>query len=199
VTIEWRTTAPAERAAGALLGGAVLALGLATVTAVLGIGVPPTDDGGVVAVGLVLTTAGTALAVYAQLVMGASWRIGMDAVTPTNLVTTGPFRLVRNPIYTAMVCFVAGITVLLRSPASVVALILLISGLEVQVRRVEEPFLASRHGWRYLAWARSTGRFVPQLGRRTRVDVRIGRYRGSSETAPATSHREAPRSGQGGG
>ena len=185
VTLDWRAAGPAERTAAGLLGGAVVALAVATLIAVLRSDGPKSDvTGGVVALGTLLSAAAVAVTAYAQLTMGASWRIGIDAKTPTDLVTRGPFRLVRNPIYTAMVCFVAGITVLLRSPASVVALVLLIAGLEVQVRRVEEPFLAHRHGDRYLAWARRTGRFVPLLGLLARMDVPGGRYRGSSGTAP---------------
>jgi protein-S-isoprenylcysteine O-methyltransferase Ste14 len=38
----------------------------------------------------------------AQLAMGDAWRIGLDETERTGLVTGGPFRLVRNPIYTAM-------------------------------------------------------------------------------------------------
>ena len=42
---------------------------------------------------------------------------------------------------------------------------LLIAGLEIQVRLVEEPHLIRTHGEAYLAWARGVGRFVPGLGR----------------------------------
>jgi ABC-type nickel/cobalt efflux system permease component RcnA len=34
--------------------------------------------------------------------MGASWRIGVDEGERTTPVTTGPFGLVRNPIFAAM-------------------------------------------------------------------------------------------------
>jgi protein-S-isoprenylcysteine O-methyltransferase Ste14 len=39
------------------------------------------------------------LTVRAQLDMGESWRIGVDAGEVTALVTTGVFRNVRNPIF----------------------------------------------------------------------------------------------------
>jgi protein-S-isoprenylcysteine O-methyltransferase Ste14 len=33
---------------------------------------------------------------------GASWRIGVDPDERTTLVTSGPFAIARNPIFTAM-------------------------------------------------------------------------------------------------
>jgi protein-S-isoprenylcysteine O-methyltransferase Ste14 len=203
VTLDWGSSTPVDVAVAGVLAGAVVALGVGTLLAVLGVGIPAGDPGGVIALGAALSGVGVAVTVYAQLTMGASWRIGVDAATPTELVTSGPFRLVRNPIYTAMVCFVVGIAVLLRSPVSVVALVLLIAGLELQVRMVEEPFLAGQHGDRYLTWSRRTGRFVPWVGRLGRVGIAVHGYGGSPGTAPPisrpTSPREAPRAEQRGG
>lgn len=71
----------------------------------------------------------------------------------------------RNPIYTAMLVTVAGLTLLACSIVTCVGFVALVVGLELQVRAVEEPYLARTHGE---AWARYTarvGRFVPLLGR----------------------------------
>ena len=51
--------------------------------------------------GIVLYAIGLAGCVGAQLAMGASWRIGVDESERTDLVTDGPFAIVRNPIYSA--------------------------------------------------------------------------------------------------
>src|SRR3954453_8656442 len=45
-------------------------------------------------VGIVLAVAGIVATFAAQLSMGASWRIGVDAGERTDLVTGGPFELV---------------------------------------------------------------------------------------------------------
>ncbi len=67
-------------------------------------------------IGLVAALAGIAATVYAQNQMGDSWRIGVDDTETTTLVRTGVFRLVRNPIFTAMLLFAAGITLLIPTP-----------------------------------------------------------------------------------
>src|SRR2546423_7851849 len=59
----------------------------------------------VTALGVVVAGLGILATVWAQFAMGASWRIGVDDTERTALVTGGPFRWVRNPIYTSMLLF----------------------------------------------------------------------------------------------
>src|SRR4030095_13965277 len=54
------------------------------------------------AAGILLYLVGVAGTLWAQFAMGDSWRIGVDTGARTNLVAAGPFRWVRNPIFTAM-------------------------------------------------------------------------------------------------
>jgi protein-S-isoprenylcysteine O-methyltransferase Ste14 len=106
------------------------------------------------------------LMLWAQLAMGASWRIGVDPAARTALVVDGPFRLVRNPIFSTMLLALAGLTLMVPSPLQIGAWLALIVGIELQVRHVEEPYLARTHGEAYLRYVRRTGRFVPGLGHR---------------------------------
>jgi protein-S-isoprenylcysteine O-methyltransferase Ste14 len=117
------------------------------------------------AAGIVLFALGLGGTLWAQLSMGDSWRIGVDAGARTALVDSGPFRWVRNPIFTAMTLATVGLVLLAPNIVSVAALATLVAALEIHVRRVEEPYLAAVHGDRYLRYARATGRFVPGMGR----------------------------------
>jgi protein-S-isoprenylcysteine O-methyltransferase Ste14 len=99
--------------------------------------------------------------------MGDSWRIGVDEEETTTLVHTGLFARVRNPIYTAMVAFALGITLVTPNLVAFAGLILLVATLELHVRRVEEPYLLRKHGktsQAYRAYTASVGRFVPRVG-----------------------------------
>lgn len=114
----------------------------------------------VAVLGIVATTA-------AQLDMGSSWRVGVDPGEHTDLVTTGIFARVRNPIFTAMVITAAGLALVVANIVAVAGLAALIIALHIQVRAVEEPYLRERHGDAYSTYAASTGRFLPRLGRGT--------------------------------
>jgi len=117
------------------------------------------------AVGGVLAVAGIGATFYAQVAMGESWRIGVDPGERTALVTTGPFALVRNPIFAAMLPTAVGLTLLVPSWVAFVGLVGLVAALELQVRVVEEPYLLRAHGASYAAYAARVGRFVPGIGR----------------------------------
>jgi protein-S-isoprenylcysteine O-methyltransferase Ste14 len=97
--------------------------------------------------------------------MGDSLRIGVDPGERTALVTEGPFRWVRNPIYSAMLLYVVGVALMAPNVAGLVALVVLALGLDLHVRRVEEPYLVATHGAAYASYAARVGRFLPGVGR----------------------------------
>jgi protein-S-isoprenylcysteine O-methyltransferase Ste14 len=159
-------------------GGAAAAIGSAAllVALLLAVAAPLADLAGlarwsaldapaIAAAGVTLMVAGSLLTVWAQLAMGASWRIGYDPAERTALVTGGPFRFVRNPIYTAMLVTMIGLALALPNVVSATLLVVSCVALEIQVRAVEEPYLLVTHDGEYAAYAARTGRFVPALGR----------------------------------
>ena len=60
-------------------------------------------------VGIVLMLGGIAFLAVAQLHIGASWRIGIDADAKPGLVTDGLYRYSRNPIYLGLLTTLVGI------------------------------------------------------------------------------------------
>lgn len=115
--------------------------------------------------GVVLVVAGTAITLISQSAMGASWRGDVDPDARTELVTSGPFRYVRNPIFSGTATVVLGLGLIVPNIVAVAMLVVVLAGLEIQVRLVEEPYLLRVHGDAYRAYAARTGRFVPGIGR----------------------------------
>jgi protein-S-isoprenylcysteine O-methyltransferase Ste14 len=100
----------------------------------------------------------------AQLDLGQSWRIGVDEGERTELITRRSFSIVRNPIFTWMATYSIGVAVALYSPLALLGAVMMIAGIELQARRVEEPYLLRVHGAVYRRYGQTTGRFVPGVG-----------------------------------
>jgi protein-S-isoprenylcysteine O-methyltransferase Ste14 len=156
-----------EWLAGVLFGVALVAAAAAPLLTAAGAVAPiaSLDEEAVNVAGVVLFVIGLAGTLVAQLAMGSSWRIGVDATERTELVVGGPFRLVRNPIFSAMLPASAGLALMVPSPVALAALVALFVALELQVRLVEEPYLLRTHGDGYASYAATVGRFLPAVGR----------------------------------
>lgn len=158
---------PLERFAGVLFVAGLVAAAAAPLLALLDVLEPlaALDGSAGHAVGIVLAVGGILLTFGAQLAMGDAWRVGVDPEERTELVTSGPFGLVRNPIYSAMIPTVFGLALMVPNVLAIVAFIALVTALELQVRLVEEPYLLRVHGETYADYATRVGRFVPGFGR----------------------------------
>lgn len=154
---------------GGILFVVALLLGiLAPVLQLAGLVVPiePLDTAALGALGAALAVTGTALTLVAQSAMGTSWRIGVAyAEETTALVTDGPFAVVRNPVFAAMIPTAIGLALMAPNVVAAAAVLSLFVALELQTRVVEEPYLLSTHGDRYASYAARVGRFAPGLGR----------------------------------
>lgn len=115
--------------------------------------------------GVAFFVVGLAATLAAQVAMGESWRIGVDSSERTELVMDGPFSIVRNPIFSAMLPTSLGLALMVPSWVAWAGMAALFVALELQVRVVEEPYLLRTHGRRYAGYAATVGRFVPGAGR----------------------------------
>ena len=128
--------------------------------------IAPTVDVPDAAFGLaiVLFAGATALAIWSQETMGAAWRPDMPPAESARLVTGGPFRVVRNPNYVAMLAAGLAAVLLAANVVSAVGWATLLTSV-LLTARVEEPLLAERYGPAYRSYAARVGRFIPGVGR----------------------------------
>ncbi|GAA3084197.1 isoprenylcysteine carboxylmethyltransferase family protein [Pseudonocardia yunnanensis] len=159
---------------GGVLFPIALLLGLAAPVLMLtGITAPvlPAHPG-LAAAGIIVGLAGLVVVLLAQAAMGSSWRIGVDDTERTELITSGLFRSIRNPIFTGMAAVCAGVALMAPTLVAVLALACLIAAVQIQVRVVEEPYLRRVHGDTYSHYAAGAGRFLPGLGRARPADAK---------------------------
>jgi protein-S-isoprenylcysteine O-methyltransferase Ste14 len=112
-----------------------------------------------VGVGLALFVTGLALAIWARMRIGRNWGTPMTQKDDPELVTSGPYHLVRHPIYSGILIAGAGTAVAL-SWLWLTAVIL--AGVYfVYSATVEERYLTERFPHAYPAYRRSTKMLVP--------------------------------------
>jgi protein-S-isoprenylcysteine O-methyltransferase Ste14 len=112
-------------------------------------------------IGLVLFALGLGFAIWARLHIGRNWGMPMTQKDEPELVTSGPYHLVRHPIYSGIL--VAGVgTAVALGWVWLIAVVL--AGIYfVYSATVEERYLAGRFPSTYLPYKRSTKMLVPFL------------------------------------
>lgn len=111
------------------------------------------------ALGLVLFAAGLGFAIWARVHIGRNWGSPMTRKAEPELVTSGPYRLVRHPIYSGILTAGAG-TAIALSWAWLIA-VALAAVYFIYSATVEERFLTEQFPDAYPAYRRTTKMLVP--------------------------------------
>lgn len=109
--------------------------------------------------GLVLIHIALFWIVIAQYQMSNSWRIGIDEVNKTELVTSGLFGISRNPVFLGMIVTVLGLFLILPNVLSFFTAAATYFIIQIQVR-LEEEFLERQHGESYQKYKKTTRRLL---------------------------------------
>jgi protein-S-isoprenylcysteine O-methyltransferase Ste14 len=116
---------------------------------------------GMKAVGAVFCAAGVAIAIWARASLGANWS-GRPATKDNHeLVTSGPYRLVRHPIYSGMLLAMLGTSLISGIPG----LLAFIGFGAIAIYRigVEERLMIQLFADEYLEYKKHTKALVPYI------------------------------------
>ncbi|MBV9101676.1 MAG: isoprenylcysteine carboxylmethyltransferase family protein [Candidatus Dormibacteraeota bacterium] len=119
------------------------------------------DDAALQAAGLALFVGGLSVAVWARLNLGRNWGMPMSEKADPELVTSGPYRYIRHPIYSGIILAMVGTALGIGLLWLIVAL--LIGAYFVFSATVEERTLARLFPSTYPAYKRATHMLVPFL------------------------------------
>ncbi|HTW95165.1 MAG TPA: isoprenylcysteine carboxylmethyltransferase family protein [Tepidisphaeraceae bacterium] len=113
--------------------------------------------------GLGITAAGLSFAVWARVHLGKYWSGVITLKEGHRLIRTGPYGMVRHPIYTGIVLAAIGSVIANASGDAMVGLILIVAALGIKIRR-EENLLGREFGQEYLEYRRQVPALVPRPG-----------------------------------
>lgn len=111
--------------------------------------------------GLVLDLAGVAFAIWARLTLGTNWS-GIIVTTKQGheLVQTGPYAIVRHPIYAGILLAAIGMAMTLGTLAGYIGVAAVFIAIMIRVS-IEEKLMSGRFGETYEAYRRRTSKLVP--------------------------------------
>jgi protein-S-isoprenylcysteine O-methyltransferase Ste14 len=112
-------------------------------------------------IGLAVFVLGLALAVWARVYLGRNWGMPMSQKADPELVTTGPYRRIRHPIYSGIILAMAG-TAIAVSPYWLIAVVILGAYFLVSAV-VEERTMARLFPAAYPPYKRATKMLVPYV------------------------------------
>jgi protein-S-isoprenylcysteine O-methyltransferase len=112
--------------------------------------------------GLALAICGVGLSIWARLILGENWSNFPSLKQNHTLIMTGPYRLVRHPIYTGILIALLGSALQYGLVRSLLAVLTCAISLCLKVA-VEEKFMVQRFGDAYLRYRRNVNALVPFL------------------------------------
>jgi len=112
--------------------------------------------------GIALTWQGAALAIWARYCIGQFWSARVALKEGHQLIRSGPYAVVRHPIYTGLFLAAAGTALVVGEWRGVLAVALLLAAHCRKARR-EEALLTGEFGAQYRHYRRRTGFLFPRL------------------------------------
>ncbi len=112
--------------------------------------------------GAAVTIAGLLFAIWAREHLGSNWSRSVTIKQGHELITTGPYSVVRHPIYTGILTGFLGSAIALSQVRGFIAFVLIFIVLWIKLR-MEEQWMRTEFGEAYAAYSHQTAALVPYL------------------------------------
>jgi len=112
--------------------------------------------------GAAVTVAGLLFAVWAREHLGRNWSRSVTIKQDHELITSGPYAVVRHPIYTGILTGFLGMAIAISQVRGVIAFVLVFLVFWAKFR-MEEEWMRSQFGETYATYSHHTAALVPYL------------------------------------
>ena len=122
---------------------------------------------GLITVGGLLIAAGLGLMIWTNVLFDrvGEGTLGLGNVMgePVHLVVRGPYRHVRNPMITGVLCILLGEAAVTGSASLLLWFAIFLTFQATAIRFWEEPHLTERYGSEYVDYRRNVPRWIPRI------------------------------------
>ena len=112
--------------------------------------------------GVLITLAGLLFAAWARVTLGRNWSATITVKQDHDLITSGPYRFVRHPIYTGLLLGLLGIALALGEWRGLLG-VALAFGAFWRKLRIEERWMREQFGSAYDDYTRRVAALIPYL------------------------------------
>jgi protein-S-isoprenylcysteine O-methyltransferase Ste14 len=110
--------------------------------------------------GVLLVICGLLFAVWARVHLGKFWSMAPAIRVDHQLIRTGPYRYVRNPIYTGILVGVIGTAVVAGIWIAIIAAVIMLAGFLLKIH-AEEKILMEQFGDEYVRYKQEVKSLIP--------------------------------------
>lgn len=113
--------------------------------------------------GVVLTYLGLPLTIWSRARLGRFWSAVVALKRDHRLIQSGPYRVVRHPLYSGIILAAIGLAICVTTWSSLLGAALLLICFERRAHK-EDALLATEFGAEFEAYRQRTGRLIPRMG-----------------------------------
>jgi len=113
-------------------------------------------------IGIAILICSLLFAIWARIVLGRNWSGAIQKVEGQRLVRSGPYKYIRNPIYTGIVCGFFGTFITLGSLASIMGFCIILIIYIIKINK-EQRFLILEFGEEYEKYIKKSWTLIPYI------------------------------------
>jgi protein-S-isoprenylcysteine O-methyltransferase Ste14 len=128
-------------------------------------GLPETVRTVLIVAGLALLVVGVAFNIWGRLLLGSRWSNQIMVYADETLLTTGPYAIVRHPLYASLIWIFIGGALIYSNPLSLVLTLAVFVPMMVVRAEKEDAVLLQNFTGEYEKYRSRTGMFFPRVWR----------------------------------
>lgn len=111
---------------------------------------------------IIFSISGLIICIYSRIILGSNWSKDVMIKKDHQLITKGPYKYIRHPIYTGLLMLYLGTMLAIGNVGSVLGFIILAFSFYLKANE-EENLMIKNFGERYILYQRETKKFLPYL------------------------------------